>query len=946
MDTEPLLLMTPQSNEPNDLLSPLLQQNLPSHQKMIAEKIQSTTKRNTLSCFWLVVVMLVLILLLLSWVMYPSCGDKPHQQLPKNADHSELQPPQIVGGDDKANDVANNKLAFTVVANVPALQTIVPPATAIQQPTPLLHSGNIESNGEANSDLTTNNRAVLPTRIPFLPTVKPPIQLPADDNKTNGEVSNKPRSTPTTDGITVLPTTDSLPPVAQPLLPLPDFEYSKKKTNEYDRLDEAFEMGRQYWNVNRARSEICENKPLSDNDINVYISTGNYEWRDSIYVALDPDSEEDDGNDKWLSAADADTTAKTTRDQTDKKKRKRKVVKKYYWKMDSEMFGQCSMFAMNDLRTVLIRLSKFGQAIAAIKRYNKLVNETELAAVVAESIDGKTFKLLLSTLRNVESYITQVIRHIHATLPNKTFRKKWTNWFQVSIIYPALLAYYLLIPYRVRLISTRVVLDQIRAIIISPYQSLGYHRDGSNAVAMYGPWLFALIYQHGCNESTYRAKIQQSYYYTKIADELMLPEQIIPLAEGWHRDGSFIAHKTCLGFGYLQMMCSPLTNYVYAFDTSIVPNKTPTLRWRELAQIILHPMIARGPPGILSRDSTFLSIVEPNATLGCEIMQFGKMLRISGNGGYVVVRGVHAGLGYFEADNANDRFAQYWVQARAPYTADMPIEIPPLERAYGIIFADSDTDYKRLHSRTSTTDIYYPNEISRCYVGVSVEGARERFLIQRYRIDEFGDYNVYELVRFSHAKPHISRSFIEIDNRSGSRDLFVRLSAEPVRPYNMNAKEARQRLTLHMIPRGEVYVIKHTMNVEEGTICSIISKSIENYKSRIPMWEHNEMLMVAGDEKDSWCIDVKRNVVTSNRYGDFSSTGPPNADHETSALEPTEHDLNNNQSFVWVKKLRSYMRVPRSKEEITAAKASPIRTLLSPEDDLATYIANNNTNNV
>ncbi|XP_065222765.1 uncharacterized protein LOC135847241 [Planococcus citri] len=468
------------------------------------------------------------------------------------------------------------------------------------------------------------------------------------------------------------------------------------------------------------------------------------------------------------------------------------------------------------------------------------------------------------------------------------WKNAWYNLLQFSITFPSLLAHYMMVPYKLREIPSKKITTNILKIIPTPFKSLLYDLDSVKVRRIFGPWLIAQIYDLRCDETTYKKNIiDDGKVYGKIMKDLILPYSEVGFGSGLHRDGTYISHRTFLSFGDLKQMCSSDTMYAYLFDKNLANKPTPPVHWKRVSSLLLHPNINRGPPGILTLSTDFYSDSDPKASLGGKIMPLARILRINTPKCRFFVRGVTAGLGFFEAtDFNNNMYSQYWVQSRIPYSAESNTRIPDFKYAYGLIFSTNHDNYIKLQTYDTKTKgyylSYYPTKNSWSIVGSLglTEETWQDFLLQNYEIQEYGKYRVYEHIRYSHRnKTHVVID-LEIDNRKGDKELGIRYSLVDVDPHKL--QQTKHELQVLKIPTGKIARLQHIVNLQNCTIKTILEEKLQ----RNPMWrdfDAGKTILPLDEFENSvekWTFNTQTNVVSSLVSGVHYMCAAPLPDEE------------------------------------------------------------------
>ncbi|XP_065223001.1 uncharacterized protein LOC135847413 [Planococcus citri] len=640
-----------------------------------------------------------------------------------------------------------------------------------------------------------------------------------------------------------------------PLVNAPDsskWPYLSTTTSSSDaflfnrELDEKFEKEpNNYWSVSKAREAIIKKDWDCGSDMEKIMKAGSYEFENDTYMTTD------------------------------------ETQIKYNWTKKRYDFGSCICLAANDLRVI-------------IKELAKTLKYGNWSVVVDMAKKDPDFEKKLKTYMNrAEVFINLVIEFVTETIPfNEITNKyekigKWNNTWgigsELSIMFPSLLAHYMMVPYQLREMPSKKITTNILKIIPTPFKSFLYDQDSDYAVTVFGPWLIAQIYNLDCDETMYKKNIIDGEVYGKMMQEIVLPYSEVCFGLGLHRDGTYIFEETVLGFRYFQQMCSSYAMYAYSFDKNLANKPTPPVHWKRISSLLLHPYINRGPPGILIRRDDFYSDYDPKAPFGSKIMPLARILRINTPKCRFFVRGVTAGLTFYNADLNSNVYSQYWVQSRIPYSAESNIRIPDFKYAYGLIFSTNHDDY--IGPMDILLDIYYPTNNSWGIVGSLglTEETRQDFLLQNYEIEDYGKYRVYEYIRYSHRNKTYVVIDLEIDNRKGDTELGIRYSLVDVDPHKL--EQTKHELQVLKIPTGKIVRLQHIVNLENCTIRTILEEKLQ----RNPMWrdfDAGKTILPLDEFENSvekWTLDTQNNVVSSSVSGEYMCAAPlPNEEERES----------------------------------------------------------------
>lgn len=438
------------------------------------------------------------------------------------------------------------------------------------------------------------------------------------------------------------------------------------------------------------------------------------------------------------------------------------------------------------------------------------------------------------------------VLHVYSKLQLLNVKKKFpwgNNWYQFSVDLTSTMAYYLLWP-ETLIRFQKQALAIIDSIIETPIMSLGWKRTGANSVYMSGPWLLSRLL-HGDRD------IETDPAYAYVTDVCQLNYCKTPFGKGLHIDGAYISHDTICGWGYLKNMISDITTYLYALDRDLV---SPADRWQEIADIVYHPTVNRGPPGIHGRNESFVSPCQETAVSGIRVVPSIRFIRYHTQKYKFNARGVHGKLGYYEADKANYRHPQLWVQSRVPYKQDGPSSMPTYKNAYGLFSVESNDDYVHLPSREETTDIRYPTDKSRSFVA---HYDSLGVLYQEYTIPEFGDFHVRELV-IVNAQIKSIDCYLLLVNNDKKKDLIFRGKSSSIDPWDYTVK-----LDVFKIAARSSDFLQTTIDMDHG-LMSTRSRNVNEFPSFPLTFDSNNRSLGAFNSADQVTVHETGIVVVNN----------------------------------------------------------------------------------
>lgn len=304
--------------------------------------------------------------------------------------------------------------------------------------------------------------------------------------------------------------------------------------------------------------------------------------------------------------------------------------------------------------------------------------------------------------------IDHAIRECSKKLPSepRTFSFPWgENWYQFSITYPLFLVAVSYIREaefgRVDLFTSRHLTSYI-SNYFKPSEkgviSMGYLRDGANAIMMAVPYIGGHLLMN-----TYSASDKSIVYAKKYCRLDPVKE-----GEGLFADGSYITHTSLRGFGYLTSAIEDfrLVSKFFDFDNTIaLINRS--LEKTEHPGIPLHfgPWFSRtGGQGSKANYT--------NGRLGFYVLDHMRGVSVKTDNWIVAFNGQQPALCYYESDQTNYAWAQYWVGARRFMYADTESSIHKKLLPYYSGVMSYNNRLLEIRSPSTTTTTFLPNKAS------------------------------------------------------------------------------------------------------------------------------------------------------------------------------------------------------------------------------------------
>lgn len=224
---------------------------------------------------------------------------------------------------------------------------------------------------------------------------------------------------------------------------------------------------------------------------------------------------------------------------------------------------------------------------------------------------------------------------------------------------------------------------------------------------------------------------------------------------------------------------------------------------------MFRPTVNRGPPGLISRDETFNSPVEPKSSLGIKVIPTVRFLSYNRSTCRFIARGKKGGLGYYEADQNNFKRAQLWIQLRTPFTKDSPLAIPNYKNCYGLWSKSKSNDFLEIKSRKSATDAFYPSDDSDAFV-FAIDGFS--YMYQKYSIPEMANCKVWECVQINESSKSIE-CVLKLQNNDQDESIIFRGKNKKLDPFDMSIT-----LDTFEIPTASTRILKTTVDMNVGTM--------------------------------------------------------------------------------------------------------------------------------
>lgn len=301
-----------------------------------------------------------------------------------------------------------------------------------------------------------------------------------------------------------------------------------------------------------------------------------------------------------------------------------------------------------------------------------------------------------------------------------------SDWKPFCIDSTCMLAHYLLLERNATLKHEAVEL--ILSLIDSPVRMFNLLMEPFDMLRLVGPWILAKYFNGGGN-----AAANTTDYKTAMGQAKIVVRHV-KTDKGAHMDHSFYDRNLGLFYKNLQIMCDDKVLYYYGFDTNLA--HTPVSEWDAVKSIILHPTVMYGNIGMLGKRHDLKYITYEKSKYGIKVMPFSGYIRYFTKDRMFNVRAQKSHLAYYEGDRTSKDMAQYWVQYRNIHSAVSK----EATKFPDIGFINKAAENGRVEM--SSAEVYFPSHAKSFVVAYRHFGV----MYQEYKIDEFGDFTVFELI--------------------------------------------------------------------------------------------------------------------------------------------------------------------------------------------------------
>lgn len=380
----------------------------------------------------------------------------------------------------------------------------------------------------------------------------------------------------------------------------------------------------------------------------------------------------------------------------------------------------------------------------------KYVIHVMQAMICAKSTSGGRYE----HMRNiVEDFMTKFVNNVNQF---GALNSDQQDWCFIS------LGYYLLLPKSAVNISTRNKIWPLALELVgNPIDYMESYPE--RAIAMMGPWLLATYYKMR-NVKDYEKLIEKDPTYVAITEFLRMDIVRHPYHIGLHADCTYYDSMQSFRIDLLREFTAPVILYVYRLPNHV--RHTPANAWDKIDEILSHPTITAGIPGVnlVENHSTIHTHTNPKAPMGLKVVSSLKYLRWNDEIIKYAVLMTNSKVPFFDSMlmDLNMDLVQYRLQRRYPDT--VKTTFIPNSREPGFIISGT----KPMQIPVSERVCKYAKEARSVvlvykHVGVAY---------QEYYIPELGEYHVREVVVIDTAARTI-RVTIEIKNHGDTELYYV-----------------------------------------------------------------------------------------------------------------------------------------------------------------------------
>lgn len=416
---------------------------------------------------------------------------------------------------------------------------------------------------------------------------------------------------------------------------------------------------------------------------------------------------------------------------------------------------------------------------------------------------------------DVWKIIKHFIRQVEAKLPSVpgNYAFPWgNNWYQFSITYPLFLVSATYLHRHLFKRDDEFMVRHLSSYISNYFKdppkadgmlSMGWKRDGPNAVMMAVPYIGGHLFMNDYNEKATGMQYVQNYVSLKFVTD----------GNGFYPDATFVFHTELRAFGYVT---SAYPDFVLISEFF---GRSETVRAINFAlSKTEHPTIPLHFGPWFTRQPNLGTSFGRLGKLGFFTMDHMRGVVAKTEKYTIGFNGQHPRLCYYESDNSNYSWAQYWVMSRRHLYMDSPKKIfRPLLPFYPGVWSYS-LQAIDIKSNTSTTNTFLPEAASCiiCHYGDEAVLMRNKYMINMVGFP----FDTTELTMVTRAGIHCMYNHIPDVNQAATNPLTVGVQVDhlPVKEEPLAGEGAENG---RMFRNSSSYVypglmgIVHTREIED-----------------------------------------------------------------------------------------------------------------------------------
>lgn len=278
------------------------------------------------------------------------------------------------------------------------------------------------------------------------------------------------------------------------------------------------------------------------------------------------------------------------------------------------------------------------------------------SVMVASSIKTSSYYKSPVAWKIVEHFVIKTMDRI--PIPPSNFSFPWgTNWYQFSISFPIFITQANFL-YRKQFNNYNQLLNKSMARYIQNYliapktpigiQSMGYNRDGVNAIQMSVPYLAGRLVLRTLDLNDTVCQFVKKY----------LEFEYVSIGNGFYPDYGFIFHTELRSYGYINSALPEIKFTGSFFDIDSVKNLS------RIYEIVEHPKLKVHYSPWFTRAGSLRTTNSKYGVIGFYVIDSIKAVIAKTDDWMLAYNGQADHLCYYESDAANYTWGQYWFSAR------------------------------------------------------------------------------------------------------------------------------------------------------------------------------------------------------------------------------------------------------------------------------------------